>query len=130
MAPQIEIHLLGEIQVTVGGALLGGKRYAKVLALLAYLAVESGRRHSREALADLLWPALGADEARTNLRQALYYLRRAFGNNNFLVTDRTSVGVSEGSYWLDLEAFLAAENNCPDCRAGQPPCSACLTAMA
>lgn len=129
-APQIEIHLLGEIQVTVGGALLGGKRYAKVLALLAYLAVESGRRHSREALADLLWPALGADEARTNLRQALYYLRRAFGNNNFLVTDRTSVGVSEGSYWLDLEAFLAAENSCPHCTAGQPPCSSCLNAMA
>src|SRR5690554_3980509 len=129
-APKIEIYLLGEMQVTIGGASLSGKRYAKVLALLAYLAVEAGRRHSREALADLLWPALGADEARTNLRQALYYLRRALGDTNFLRADRTTVGVSEDSYWLDLRAFLETDNTCPDCTADQPPCSACLQTMA
>lgn len=49
----------------------------KAAALLAYLAVESGRRHSREHLVALLWPEADEGHGRANLRQTLARLRRA-----------------------------------------------------
>ncbi|MCA9967955.1 MAG: winged helix-turn-helix domain-containing protein, partial [Anaerolineales bacterium] len=48
----------------------------KQVALLAYLALESGHRHSRQSLLGLLWPEMGEDEARNNLRVTLAGLRR------------------------------------------------------
>jgi hypothetical protein len=47
----------------------------KAQALLAYLAVESARPHSREALAGLLWPDYAARAARSSLRQAVQIVR-------------------------------------------------------
>ena len=64
-------------QVALDGSALTTFATDKVRALLAYLAVESGRPHRREALAALLWPNCPKSAARTNLRQALYRLRRA-----------------------------------------------------
>ena len=55
---------------------LAGK---KTQALLGYLAVESGRPHSREQVAGLLWAETGDERARHNLRQALSKVRRACG---------------------------------------------------
>jgi len=50
--------------------------YRKGWALLGYLAAEPERRHSRLALAMLLWPQLGEPQAMTNLRQVLCNLKR------------------------------------------------------
>ena len=44
--------------------------YRKGLALFAYLGV-TGQRHSREALATLLWPDYSQTRARANLRDYL-----------------------------------------------------------
>jgi TolB-like protein/DNA-binding SARP family transcriptional activator len=52
---------------------LSGK---KIQALVAYLAVEEKRSHSRDELATLLWGQMGDERARHNLRQALSKLRR------------------------------------------------------
>src|SRR3546814_13057672 len=79
LSPRLSIRLLGEWRLTLDGAPLKGKLYGKVVALLAYLATESDRSHTREHLATLFWPALPAEAARPNLRQALHYLRQAFG---------------------------------------------------
>ena len=49
----------------------------KAAALLAYLVVEGGRRHSREDLTSLLWPEADENRGRANLRQTLARLRRA-----------------------------------------------------
>jgi DNA-binding SARP family transcriptional activator len=49
----------------------------KVQALLAYLALSPGQRHPRDKLTSLLWGELRAGQARNNLRQALFALRRA-----------------------------------------------------
>lgn len=49
----------------------------KAQALLAYLALPAGRRHSREQLAGLLWGRSGDEQARSSLRQTLSTLRRA-----------------------------------------------------
>ena len=47
----------------------------KAQALLAYLAVEHGRAHTRDQLATLLWSETGDERARHNLRQALSKIR-------------------------------------------------------
>jgi adenylate cyclase len=49
----------------------------KAQALVAYLAVEGPRAHSRETLASLLWAETGEERARHNLRQTLSKLRRS-----------------------------------------------------
>lgn len=48
----------------------------KAAAVLAYLAVERKRRHSREELIALLWPEADEGRGRANLRQTLVRLRR------------------------------------------------------
>ncbi len=54
----------------------------KRLALLAYLALMSGRSPvRRDVLLALFWPELGDEEARRALRQALHYLRRVLGED-------------------------------------------------
>jgi DNA-binding SARP family transcriptional activator/predicted ATPase len=75
----------------------------KPVALLAYLAL-TGRRHSREALAALLWPE--SPEALSNLRQSLWHLRQA-GLEPWLSADREAVGLCAG-FTFDVAAFDAA----------------------
>src|SRR6266566_376361 len=48
----------------------------KVLALLAYLAVEQGV-HSRDKITALLWPESDEERGKASLRRALAYLRES-----------------------------------------------------
>ena len=50
---------------------IAGFESNKVRALLAYLAIETDRPHSRDELVGLLWPEQPDATARANLRQAL-----------------------------------------------------------
>ncbi len=86
----------------------------KPAALLAFLLVE-GRRVSRETLAELLWPGLGPDAARLNLRQALFVLRRQLGAlqaQRLIVVTATHLAidpaVAHQSDWALLHAHAAA----------------------
>ncbi|MYN43960.1 AAA family ATPase [Pseudoduganella sp. FT93W] len=112
---RLQLHLLGDIQLSVAGQPPAGKVYGKMLALLAYLALESQRSHRREQLADLLWPQLPAEAARINLRQTLYHLRRMLGDGAAqLITGREAVRLnSDGDWWLDARAFLATASSPP-----------------
>ena len=74
--PHLCVRLLGPFEATLDGEPLIGFRSNKVRALLAYLAVEPGRRHSRESLAGLLWPDCAEKRAHGNLRSALSNLRQ------------------------------------------------------
>lgn len=71
---QLAIHLLGSFEVTIDDRPVTTFSYAKVRALLAYLAVEQ-RAHTRAALATLLWPDQPEQRARASLSQALTTLR-------------------------------------------------------
>lgn len=71
----IELKFLGPPQVFLDGREVTTLLDRKEIALLAYLAVQPAAV-LREAAADLLWGELGEDEARQNLRQASYTLRR------------------------------------------------------
>lgn len=70
--------------------------------LLAYLLLNRDVVHARSRLAGLLWPDSDENSARQNLRNALYRLRQAIGDD-YLLADRTSVGFNTAApYRLDV----------------------------
>jgi DNA-binding SARP family transcriptional activator len=70
--------------------------------------------HRREKLAGLLWPDSSEDNARNNLRQALWRIRKTIGDG-YLVADKVSVSfTAEKDYWLDAQVLeTAAESDAP-----------------
>jgi DNA-binding SARP family transcriptional activator len=52
----------------------------KPLAMLAYIALSSGRRVTRDHLVDLLWQNLEVERGRRTLRQTLFSLRQKLGD--------------------------------------------------
>lgn len=113
----LEIFLLGPMQVLRDGQPVARFGYAKVQALLAYLAVESDRPHQRDELAELFWPEHPRSIGRASLRQALAHLRRAIeevsAQTPLIHTTRTTVQLIPATwYWLDLSAFRALLTPC------------------
>ena len=85
---------------------------SKARALLAYLAVETNRAHTREPLAGLLWPDWPDRSARTNLRNTLSNLRKAIGDRktgvapSFLLVTRETIQFNvESDCWVDVNTF-------------------------
>ncbi|GEM_PF-5024076 len=74
----------------------------KAVALLAYL-VTTGKPHSRERVAVLLWSDASEEVARTSLRQAIRALRET-PIGAFVLTDRTSIELDAGVE-SDVRAF-------------------------
>jgi DNA-binding SARP family transcriptional activator len=106
----LALALLGPFQATLDGQPAEGLNSNRLRALLAYLAVESGREHPREVLASLLWPERSDREALSALRYALSNLHHALGDRRarspFLVVTRTSVQFNPASdHWLDVAEF-------------------------
>ena len=108
---RLSISLLGPFQASLDGRLLTGFDSNKVRALLAYLAVEAERPHSRDVLAGLLWPELPNQTALSNLRYALSNLRDVIGdrqaNPSFLLIKRDTLQFNTASgHDLDAAAFM------------------------
>jgi DNA-binding SARP family transcriptional activator len=82
----IELSLLGQFALTNDAEPVELKN-KKARALLVYLAI-TGRAHSREHLATLLWGDRFDDQARSSLRQALFALRQAIGSDVIEGDDR------------------------------------------
>jgi predicted ATPase/DNA-binding SARP family transcriptional activator len=109
----LTLNFLGPWQVHRADGEPAGLGYDKVRALLAFLAVENGRAHSREALTALLWPELPQAAARNNLRQVLHTLREGLADRlvdpPYLLTSRASIQFNPHSpYHLDVESFTTA----------------------
>jgi predicted ATPase/DNA-binding SARP family transcriptional activator len=121
---RLSLRLLGDFDVTLDGSPVTTFESVKVRALLAYLAVEAGRPHSRAFLAELLWPDLPAATALTYLRHVLAKLKEAIPHTlpkmvgrpqaaalaepPFLLITRETVAFhAESKYWLDVAAFSA-----------------------
>ncbi len=80
--PGFALSLLGPFRASLGDEPVDSFRSRKTCALLAYLAVESERTHSREALAGLLWPDCSTAASLTSLRSAIANLRQAIGDTD------------------------------------------------
>ncbi|MEP9398968.1 transcriptional regulator [Mesorhizobium sp. KR2-14] len=124
---ELELRLLGPVQVSRGGVPLPLPASRKVRALLAYLAVARGPV-SREKLCDLLWD--GPSDPRGELRWCLSRLRVVLDTNDrrrvSAVDDRISVdldgcdvdalrlleAVRGGLDRLDLQELVAIASRC------------------
>jgi DNA-binding SARP family transcriptional activator len=114
---EFRIHLFGQVSVHRDGRSLSGLP-AKALELLCYLFLNRDRAHTRESLADRLWPDSSDSVSRKYLRQAIWQLHS--------VIDALSLGEEPGrptlltlrpgwvrlnpqaGWWLDVAAFEQA----------------------
>ena len=102
----LELNLFGKPEVIHNGKAVTAYESTKVQALLYYLAV-TGRAHSREMLATLLWGDLPESTAKRNLTKALTNLRQLI--EPFLSVDRHTVALNSASpVVLDVAIFQAA----------------------
>lgn len=99
--------MLGPPQLTCDG--VGVKLQRKPLALLTYLALAEPRGfHRRDTLLGIFWPDYDQGRARTALRQSLYNLRRALGEDVILSEGEDQVGLDHDLVQCDALAFDAA----------------------
>src|SRR5262244_667149 len=81
------LRLLGSASLDgPDGPVSGRAALRQRIALLALLAVEHPRPLSRDRLVASLWPESGTDDARHLLRDSLYLLRSALGDDTVLST--------------------------------------------
>lgn len=107
MRVALDLLCLGPPRLTLGRKVL--TLSPKAQALICYLAV-TGRPHSREELAGLLWSELPEAAARANLRTMLPSLRQALGGHLLVERDRLSLN-PRLPIQLDLAQFLAGLNS-------------------
>ena len=112
----LNISVLGHLQFSAGKTILDQFESNKVRALLAYLIVEMDRPHSREALAELIWPESPTPSSLANLRYALADLRKVIGdekeNPHYLLVSRDSLQFNPHSdHNLDSTAFIELLNS-------------------
>lgn len=110
--PHLTLGVLGPLQIALANAPIAKLESDKARALLIHLAVEAAHAHRREALIGLVWPDYPEETARHNLRQALFNLRRAIGDDTatppFLFITRDEIQFNPASdYSLDLAEFDA-----------------------
>lgn len=113
---ELTLRLLGPFAVLIDGVPATGFSYAKVRALLAYLALQRRHPHSRAALATLLWPDQPERVARASLSQALTTLRTALGDKDaaqpILLADSLHVQLDPScQIAVDVAQFQAALQN-------------------
>jgi TolB-like protein len=99
------LSLLGRFELTGPE---GGVEFAsrKAAGLLAFLACAAPEQQGREKLTDLLWGSHFETQARQNLRQALYVLRRVLGEDS-IVNSGDLVSLEVGVIDCDVPRFEA-----------------------
>lgn len=110
---RLVLSFLGPFQVQLDGRPVADFGSNKIRALLAYLAVESGRIHSRESLAGLLWPDYPTRSALNTLRSALANMRGAIDDRTadppFLYITRDTLWFNPTSdHRLDVADLITA----------------------
>lgn len=113
----LELSFLGRPQVMLDGSPHPSFPYDKVLALLAYLAIEDQQPHRRDVLAELLWPEQPERAARHSLSQALWSLRRTLGDidseHPIVRSTRDTIGMNDhAECWIDVREVTSLLDAC------------------
>ncbi len=116
------IEMLGSLRVSVQNRQIERFQTIKTGALLSYLALHPGRRHSREAVAELLWPGGEPVAIRNRLNQAVSSLRRQLhppegGATPVLIADHHQLTINGETVTTDVQEFQTAitqSGNCGD----------------
>ncbi len=103
--PTFQLSLFGRFELSGpdGPVDLTSKKLA---ALLAFLACTAPRAHGRAKLMTLLWGSHFDAQARQNLRQALFRLRRVLGEDA-LISSGESVSLQPGVIACDVQRLQA-----------------------
>jgi WD40 repeat protein/serine/threonine protein kinase len=103
----LEVRLFGQFDVRLAGQPVDlASRPAQ--SLLAFLLIHTGRPFRREKLAGLFWPNTSEANARNNLRQAVWRIRKALAAGpqtgpEYIVADEFTLAFNANSdYWLDV----------------------------
>lgn len=103
----LQIRLLGQFDTRLNGKRVSiPTRLAQ--SLLAYLVLTAGTPHRREKLAGIFWPETSDENARKNLRQELWRIRKAISaqgsseTDYFLADELTLTFNRDGDFWLDV----------------------------
>jgi predicted ATPase/DNA-binding SARP family transcriptional activator len=104
----LEIRLLGRFELRLDGEPIEiSSRPSRML--LSYLVLTRMKQHPREKIAGLIWPDSTETNARKNLRQALWRLRKAIGEA-YLLNDTQSIAFNPTSdFWLDVAVLEEKE---------------------
>src|SRR3712207_4666546 len=110
--PAFSVRLFGTFRVDRNGSPVDGLDAGRVQEILAYLLLWRGRPHSREQLAELLWPEGASDQPRKQLRQIVWRLRAALsreGDPEWLIVRPELIQVRPGpELLLDVDVFERA----------------------
>lgn len=107
------VELFSELRVVCGERVVTRLESRKIVALLARLALQPQRVHTREELADLLWPESDRETGLARLRHALSSLRRTLvptdlTGDGFFIADRQNVRVRPEALSCDVRDFESA----------------------
>lgn len=117
---QLDIYLLGNLEVYRDGVRLSGLSQQKSGSLLCLLLLNRQYPQSREALAEALWPDLEPEATRKYLRTALWRLRSVLEpsgtpSGSYVLVSRDSISFNtESDFWLDVEVFESLVERVPD----------------
>jgi ABC-type oligopeptide transport system substrate-binding subunit/DNA-binding SARP family transcriptional activator len=105
----LQAKLLGQYEIRIDGQLviISSRPYQS---LLAYLLLHPNKSHRRDKLAGQFWPAASESNARSNLRHALWRIRKALGPGASLHLESDDLGVSyhpQPGDQLDVDTFEA-----------------------
>ena len=107
----IELRLLGlhGLRGPDGGQLGALPAQPKRFALLAYLAIVRGDGyHRRDSLAAMFWPDLEEFAARRALRNTLYHLREALGEDVFIARGDDAISINPAVLTSDVAQLQSA----------------------
>ena len=106
----LTIRLLGNFQFLANEQPVRGFNSPRLQSFLAYLILNSAAPLPRRQLAFLFWPDNSEEQARTNLRKFIHFLRQALPDPDvFLISDgKTLQWNSSAPYQLDVAQLQAA----------------------
>ncbi|MCZ6863615.1 MAG: BTAD domain-containing putative transcriptional regulator [Alphaproteobacteria bacterium] len=103
----LHISLFGGFEARLGSGEVLPLKGRKTQALVGYLALTPGKRHTRDELVALLWSDRGERQARSSLRQSLSELRKALGDGDDspLIAGRDAVSLDADAVDVDVAEF-------------------------
>lgn len=114
----LQIQLLGQFEIRADGKRISiASRPGQ--SLFAFLILTAGTLHRREKLAGMFWPDTSDENARKNLRQELWRIRKALAGqqpaeNDYLLADEFTLGFNpDAAYWLDVSQLERPDLDLP-----------------
>ncbi len=107
-----QVHLFGSLRVTHNGAAIAITR-SRERALFTYLVLHPRTAHSREKLAEMLWPDRASERLARNFNNVLYRLQTALGAGWLEVNSKAIALKQREDLFVDAWAFeqLSAAND-------------------